>query len=104
MKAKEFLILGASALTLCWFSACTVALLPSRRKADLCGWRNWKLILRSVITPLAFYAGWPNTMNAIHDGKGVVAEDLELAGIPKSDIVLGFHPADVRPHTEYAIG
>ena len=34
----------------------------------------------------------------------IIAEDLELAGIPKSDIVLGFHPADVRPHTEYAIG
>ncbi len=25
MKAKEFLILGASALTLCWFSACSRA-------------------------------------------------------------------------------
>ena len=34
----------------------------------------------------------------------IIAEDLELAGIPKSDIVLGFHPADVRPHTGYAVG
>ncbi len=33
----------------------------------------------------------------------VIAEDLERAGIPKSDIVLGFHPADVRPFTEYAV-
>ncbi len=32
-----------------------------------------------------------------------VAADLEEAGIPKSDIVLGFQPASVRPHTEYAV-
>jgi hypothetical protein len=32
----------------------------------------------------------------------VIAEELERAGIPKSDIVLGFHPADLRPFTEYA--
>jgi hypothetical protein len=31
-----------------------------------------------------------------------IARELERAGIPKSDIVLGFHPADVRPFTEYA--
>lgn len=31
-----------------------------------------------------------------------IAADLENAGIPKSDIVLGFYPPDVRPHTEYA--
>lgn len=32
-----------------------------------------------------------------------VADDLLEAGIPKSDIVLGFHPADVRPMTEFAV-
>lgn len=32
---------------------------------------------------------------------GVVA-DLEEAGVPKSDIVLGFQPPQVRPYTEYA--
>ena len=32
-----------------------------------------------------------------------IAADLEEAGIPKSDIVLGFYPADVRPHTGYAV-
>ena len=32
----------------------------------------------------------------------VVADDLERAGIPKSDIVLGFQPPDIRPLTEYA--
>ena len=31
-----------------------------------------------------------------------IARELVAAGIPKEQIVLGFHPADVRPHTEYA--
>ena len=33
-----------------------------------------------------------------------IATELVRAGIPKSDIVLAFHPADVRHHTEFAIG
>jgi hypothetical protein len=33
-----------------------------------------------------------------------VAEEFVAAGIPKEDIVLGFHPAKVRPHTGYAVG
>ncbi|MGH9845167.1 MAG: XisI protein [Blastocatellia bacterium] len=32
-----------------------------------------------------------------------IARKLHQAGIPKSDIVLGFQPATVRPHTEYAV-
>ena len=32
-----------------------------------------------------------------------IANDLVQAGIPKSDIVLAFHPPDVRPFTEFAI-
>lgn len=32
----------------------------------------------------------------------VIADELERAGIPKSDIVLGFQPPSVRPYTEYA--
>jgi hypothetical protein len=31
-----------------------------------------------------------------------MAERLEEAGVPKSDIVLGFQPPYVRPYTEYA--
>ena len=31
-----------------------------------------------------------------------MAERLEEAGIPKSDIVLGFQPPSIRPYTEYA--
>lgn len=33
-----------------------------------------------------------------------VAEELVAAGIPREDIVLAFHPADVRPFTDYAVG
>ena len=32
-----------------------------------------------------------------------VTYELVEAGIPKDQIVLGFHPAHVRPHTGYAI-
>jgi hypothetical protein len=31
-----------------------------------------------------------------------IAERLETAGVPKSEIVLGFQPPYVRPYTEYA--
>jgi hypothetical protein len=33
-----------------------------------------------------------------------VADELTAAGIPREDIVLGFHPANVRPLTEFAAG
>jgi hypothetical protein len=33
-----------------------------------------------------------------------VAEELVAAGIPREDIVLGFHPAELRRHTEFAQG
>lgn len=40
-----------------------------------------------------------------HDGTNrPVVDELLAAGVPKEDIVLGFHPADVRPHTEFAVG
>ena len=32
-----------------------------------------------------------------------IAPALVAAGIPKEHIVLGFHPSEVRPHTEYAV-
>lgn len=38
--------------------------------------------------------------DGIEDG---ITEELVAAGVPKSDIVLGFHPPEVRPHTGYAI-
>jgi hypothetical protein len=33
-----------------------------------------------------------------------VAKELEKKGVPKTDIVLGFHPASVRHLTDYAVG
>ena len=33
-----------------------------------------------------------------------VAEELMAAGIPREDIVLGFHPAEVRELTGFAVG
>jgi hypothetical protein len=32
-----------------------------------------------------------------------IAHDLVDAGIPKSEIVLGFRPPEVRPYTEFAV-
>jgi hypothetical protein len=32
-----------------------------------------------------------------------IANELVAAGIPKDHIVLGFHAADVRPYTDYAV-
>jgi hypothetical protein len=32
-----------------------------------------------------------------------ITDELLKAGIPKEDIVLGFHEPDVRPHTGFAI-
>lgn len=32
-----------------------------------------------------------------------VAEELLAAGIPREDIVLGFHPMELRRHTDYAV-
>ena len=49
----------------------------------------------------------------IHDGKlwlqydgtsRPVAEELVAAGIPRQDIVLAFHPAELRPLTGYGVG
>jgi len=40
-----------------------------------------------------------------HDGTDLkLAEELESKGIPKSDIVIGFHPPHARKLTEYAVG
>lgn len=32
-----------------------------------------------------------------------IANELVQAGIPKEDIVLGFHEPDVRPYTGFAV-
>jgi hypothetical protein len=33
-----------------------------------------------------------------------IAQELMELGIPREDIVLGFHPAYLRPYTDYAVG
>jgi hypothetical protein len=33
-----------------------------------------------------------------------IAEAVVEAAIPKEDIVLGFHPAEIRHHPDYAVG
>ncbi len=38
--------------------------------------------------------------DGLEDG---IANELVTAGIPKSDIVLAFHPPDVRQFTEFAV-
>ena len=39
-----------------------------------------------------------------HDGTNrPVAEELEAAGVPREDIVLGFIPENIRHHTGYAV-
>jgi XisI protein len=32
-----------------------------------------------------------------------IAEELIAAGIPKQDIVLGFHEPEIRPYTGFAV-
>lgn len=40
-----------------------------------------------------------------HDGTSrPVADELVARGIPREDVVLGFHPPDVRPFTDYGVG
>jgi hypothetical protein len=38
--------------------------------------------------------------DGLEDG---ITNDLLTAGIPKNKIVLGFHPANIRPYTEFAV-
>ncbi|CAD5924740.1 XisI protein-like protein [Planktothrix tepida] len=38
--------------------------------------------------------------DGLEDG---IANELVKAGIPKTKIVLGFHPPNIRPYTEFAV-
>lgn len=39
-----------------------------------------------------------------YDGtEGDIANELVELGVPKEDIVLGYHPLSVRPFTEFAV-
>jgi len=40
-----------------------------------------------------------------HNGTDArIGEELVAAGIPRSDVVLGFQPPDVRPFTNFGVG
>jgi hypothetical protein len=64
------------------------------------GWEGEKRVLYPVIH-VAIINGkiWIQEDNT----DWPIAEALVQVGIPKSDIVLGFHPEYVRQHTGYAI-
>jgi hypothetical protein len=66
-----------------------------------CGWEGHRRI-HTVVFHLDIIDGkvWIQ-----HDATDrPIATELVRAGIPKEDIVLGFQPADVRPHTGYGVG
>ncbi|MDY7004671.1 MAG: XisI protein [Cyanobacteriota bacterium] len=64
------------------------------------GWQK-KRRVHGCITHIQIINGkiWIQ-QDGMEDG---IAPELVEAGIPKSDIVLGFHPPNVRHHTGYAI-
>jgi XisI protein len=65
------------------------------------GWRNYRRIYGCVLH-LDIKDGkiWVQ-----HDGTEIgIVSDLEALGVPKKDIVLGFHAPYKRKFTEYALG
>lgn len=75
--------------------------IPTDRYAVISvGWEGQKRIhsclLHLDIIDGKIWIQWDGT----EDG---IAHDLIRAGIPKQDIVLAFHPENIRPYTEYAV-
>jgi hypothetical protein len=64
------------------------------------GWEGWRRVHGSVIhIDLRGDKVWIQ-----HDGtEAGVAHELEAAGIPREQIVLGFHHPSKRKHTPYAV-
>jgi len=58
---------------------------------------KYEIIFHFEIKPDAKVWLWVNNTDIL------VTEDLIELGIPKTDIVLGFHAPEVRPYTGYAI-
>lgn len=65
------------------------------------GWNNKKFRVHGALVHVEIIDGkfWIQ-YDGIEDG---IATDLELAGVPKSDIVLAFHEPELRKYTDYAI-
>ncbi len=65
------------------------------------GWNNKRFRVHGALVHVEIIDGkfWIQ-----YDGiEGGVAEELELAGVPKSDIVLAFHEPELRKYTDYAV-
>ena len=64
------------------------------------GWHG-KRRVHGVVTHVEIREGkiWIH-FDGIEDG---ITDELVTAGVPKNDIVLAFHPPDIRKHTGYAI-
>ncbi len=65
------------------------------------GWDGGRRVHGSII-PINIRGGkvWIE-----HNGTDArIGEELVAAGIPRTDIVLGFQPAEVRPQTSYGVG
>ena len=64
---------------------------------------GWQPHVRRIYRPLVHLDIIDGKIWIQRDGtEEGIAYGLEAAGVPKSDIVLAFHPEDVRPHTGYA--
>ena len=64
------------------------------------GWNGWRRVHGAVIhVDIIDGKVWVQ-----HDGTDrPVTEEFLAAGIPKDDIVLGFQPAHLRKHTDFAV-
>lgn len=64
------------------------------------GWKEWRRIHGSVLhVDIRDGKIWIQ-----HDGtEHGIARELEALGVPRMDIVLGFHSPAKRPHTGYAV-
>lgn len=65
------------------------------------GWEHQKRI-RAIMIYIRLHSGkiWVEE-DWTEDG---IASHLVRAGVPKEDIVLGFHAPEMRPFTEFAVG
>lgn len=65
------------------------------------GWNNQRFRVHGALVHVEIIDGkfWIQ-YDGIEDG---IATDLELAGVPKSDIVLAFHEPELRKYTDYAV-
>jgi hypothetical protein len=64
------------------------------------GWENGKRVYFTILhLDIKNDKIWLQENSTDYD----IIGDLEAKGVPKSDIVLGIHPKNVRPLTEYAV-